>query len=239
MQVLEPQLSQPQRPTLLQEPGWLPEAANLPCKKQSRRKPSLPLRWVAGLLVLLVGAGSAFAMMVIESGSGSKLQAQATGCLYYTVRPGDVLWRIAFRYGSSVMAIARASGIRNPNLIYPNQRLCVPHQGATSGAAQTATWNAMAWDNVSVQNMIIQQFGIHAQAALNVARCESSFQPYAYNPTPVGWSHAEGVFQILYPDTWSLTPQRNASPYNAAANIAAAYYLSHGGTDWHLWECQP
>jgi len=44
----------------------------------------------------------------------------------YVVRPGDTLWSIALRYGTTPWAIAVANGLRNPNLIYPGQRLIIP-----------------------------------------------------------------------------------------------------------------
>ncbi len=39
---------------------------------------------------------------------------------------GDQLNRIAARYGSSIRAIALVNGIRNPDVIYPGQVLCIP-----------------------------------------------------------------------------------------------------------------
>lgn len=44
----------------------------------------------------------------------------------YVVRPGDTLWSIALRYGTSPWAIAAANGLRNPSVIYPGQRLIIP-----------------------------------------------------------------------------------------------------------------
>lgn len=47
-------------------------------------------------------------------------------CTFYTVQPGDTLFSIALRFGSTVPAIARANNITNPNLIFIDQRLCIP-----------------------------------------------------------------------------------------------------------------
>lgn len=47
-------------------------------------------------------------------------------CVFYTVKPGDTLYSIALRYGTTVQAIALANNIVNPNLIFVGQTLCIP-----------------------------------------------------------------------------------------------------------------
>ncbi|MDI6872000.1 MAG: LysM peptidoglycan-binding domain-containing protein [Bacillota bacterium] len=44
----------------------------------------------------------------------------------YTVRPGDTLYAIARRFGTTVSALVAANRIVNPNLIYPGQVLVIP-----------------------------------------------------------------------------------------------------------------
>ena len=44
----------------------------------------------------------------------------------HVVQPGDNLFRIALKYGTTVEAIALANDISNVNLIYPGQRLVIP-----------------------------------------------------------------------------------------------------------------
>jgi spore germination protein YaaH len=46
-------------------------------------------------------------------------------CVHY-VRWGDTLGDLAWRYGVSVWAIARANGITNVDVIWPGQRLVIP-----------------------------------------------------------------------------------------------------------------
>lgn len=90
----------------------------------------------------------------------------------------------------------------------------------------------------SVATMIEQVFGPYAPGALQVARCESGLNPGAYNPTSIGGSHAEGVFQILYPSTWMGTSEAGSSPYNAWANIVAAHQIFvRDGYSWREWSC--
>jgi hypothetical protein len=92
----------------------------------------------------------------------------------------------------------------------------------------------------AIINDIVAVFGSYAQGAINVARCESDFDPNARNPYAIGSSHAEGVFQILYPSTWDGTSYSGYSPYNYDANIHAAYQIfSRDGHTWREWACQP
>jgi len=94
--------------------------------------------------------------------------------------------------------------------------------------------------DASVAGMINQVFGPYSGSAMRVAQCESGLNPNATNPQPVGNSHAEGVFQILYPSTWSTTPYAGSSPYNAWANINAAHSIFvRDGYSWREWQCQP
>jgi hypothetical protein len=87
----------------------------------------------------------------------------------------------------------------------------------------------------SVQAEIVAVFGRYANAALAVARCESGYNPSAKNPN----STASGVFQFLT-STWATTSYAGYSPFNAWANIHAAYQVfSRDGYSWREWECQP
>jgi hypothetical protein len=90
----------------------------------------------------------------------------------------------------------------------------------------------------AVINEIDSVFGSYSQGALNVARCESGYNPNAYNPYAIGTSHAEGVFQILYPSTWDTTTYASDSPYDANYNIHAAYQIFvRDGYSWKEWSC--
>jgi hypothetical protein len=83
-------------------------------------------------------------------------------------------------------------------------------------------------------------FGPYSAGALNIARCESGYDPNARNTIAIGNSHAEGVFQILYPSTWNGTSYHNYSPYNSWANIRAAYEIfKRDGYSWREWACRP
>lgn len=80
---------------------------------------------------------------------------QATVCRWYVVRNGDQLGQLAIRYGSSILEIRRANGLRGTT-IYIGQRLCIPVQvrapaappatGGT-GAPAPGPWTAEFWNN--------------------------------------------------------------------------------------------
>lgn len=51
--------------------------------------------------------------------------ATKTSATYYTVKSGDNLTKIAKKYGTTVQALVKLNGIKNPNLIYAGQKLRV------------------------------------------------------------------------------------------------------------------
>lgn len=92
----------------------------------------------------------------------------------------------------------------------------------------------------AVINEIVAVFGSYSPGALAIAKCESGYDPNAWNSYPIMGSHASGVFQILYPSTWSGTAYASQSPFNATANIQAAYQIFHrDGNSWREWQCKP
>ena len=63
----------------------------------------------------------------IPGGGSSGGWSGGYGCsAYYTVKPGDGLYRIAGWYGSDAYAIAQANNLLNLNAIYAGQVLCIP-----------------------------------------------------------------------------------------------------------------
>ena len=56
----------------------------------------------------------------VINGSGS-----GSSAVYYTVKSGDTLSKIAAKYGTTYQKIATLNGIKNPNKIYAGQKLRV------------------------------------------------------------------------------------------------------------------
>jgi len=53
--------------------------------------------------------------------------------IVHIVQPGETLYAMAYRYGTTVQAIAQANGITNPDQIYQGQKLNIPTSGGTAG----------------------------------------------------------------------------------------------------------
>jgi uncharacterized membrane protein YeiB len=89
-----------------------------------------------------------------------------------------------------------------------------------------------------ITSVIRSTFGPYADQAIRIATCESTLNPSAVNSQAIGNSHAEGLFQILYPSTWRGTSQASASPFDARANARAAYEIfRRDGFSWREWQC--
>jgi surface antigen len=56
----------------------------------------------------------------------------------YTVVRGDTLSRVASRYHASWTQLASYNRIANPNLIYVNQRICIPGTGLGGGSSDSS-----------------------------------------------------------------------------------------------------
>lgn len=59
-----------------------------------------------------------------SGGEGAQAKAEEAQAQYHTVVRGDTLWELARRYGVSLNRIVELNpAIRNPNLIYPGQKV--------------------------------------------------------------------------------------------------------------------
>ena len=72
-------------------------------------------------------------------------------CLYYIVKRGDTLTKIAIRYGTTIQAIQRASGLRTTRILI-GQRLCIPRprpapKPQPQPQPSTGPWSSEFWNN--------------------------------------------------------------------------------------------
>jgi transglycosylase-like protein with SLT domain len=130
-------------------------------------------------------------------------------------------------YGASHSSAAAARSHKATSA--PRPATSATHSGGVSNPGRAG-----------IINEIRSVFGPYGNQALAVAKCESGLNPGARNSISIGGAHAAGLFQILDTSTWYSTSYRNASPYNASANIHAAYEIFHrDGNSWREWSCRP
>ncbi len=96
------------------------------------------------------------------------------GGFYYTVRPGDNLTRIAYRYGTTVAAIMYANGLHS-SVIYVGQVLLIPAGssggGGGGGGGCPQTYVVQPGDTLSG---IARRFGV---STYELARCNGISNP--------------------------------------------------------------
>ena len=70
-------------------------------------------------------------VLEVPGNANTRPDAPAPGLFPYTVRPGDTLWAISHRFGTTVAELVNLNHIADPNLIYPGQVLEVPGNANT------------------------------------------------------------------------------------------------------------
>jgi lipoprotein-anchoring transpeptidase ErfK/SrfK len=82
----------------------------------------------------------AFALIafLIVTAALTATAADAAGPQWIVVNPGDTLYSIAVRNGTTVDALMRANNLPNPNFVYSGQRLLIPLGNPTYGAPVSA-----------------------------------------------------------------------------------------------------
>ena len=103
------------------------DAPEVPVEAPRGRKLKLPPVWVLMNLAIVVALLIGFAPQLM-------IASAEAGCTWYTVRSGDTLWKISHHYGKTINGIAAANHIQNINLIYVDQRLCIPMTPIASSA---------------------------------------------------------------------------------------------------------
>lgn len=86
---------------------------------RTSRRTTLPPVWLLANIVILLVAGIAVLPRILPVDA-------ASGCKWHTVVPGDTLSKLGSRNHTTVSALVKANHIRNPDLIFVAQRLCIP-----------------------------------------------------------------------------------------------------------------
>lgn len=118
----------------------------------------------------------------------------------HIVQPGETIYSIARRYGTSVEAITSVNGIVNPNWIYTGQRLTIPTQGSPATTVYTVqrgdtlfsiarrhgtTANTLAWLNgLSNPNFIWAGQRLRLNSSSSLSSPEPSSEPRVHLVQP-------------------------------------------------------
>jgi N-acetylmuramoyl-L-alanine amidase len=159
----------------------------------------------------------------------------------YVVQPGDTLWSIAEREGTSVDALAAANGLDPSGLLLSGITINLsgssggtmtdaassqPVGPAAEGSVTSPPYPTQERVSASEVGQIAASEGVPSSLAEAIAYQESGF-----NNDLVSGADARGVMQIL-PGTWQWVSQSLATPpppdpSSAAGNIRAGTLLLH------------
>jgi LysM repeat protein len=105
-----------------------------------------------------------------------------SGGTVHVVQRGETLAGIAYRYGTTVAAIASTNGLRNPNLIWVGQRLRIPSgSGGGGGYTPPSGGGGGKWIDVDISSQTVRAY----QGNTVVRRMVVSTGIARY-PTPTG-----------------------------------------------------
>ena len=120
-------------------------------------------------------------LIIPGRGSGGGSGGGASGGIH-VVQRGEILARIAARYGTTVQAIVKANGLRNANFIYVGQRLIIPGKGGgSSGGSGGGGGSAGKWIEVDLSSQ--RTYARQGNAVVRTMVVSTGIARY---PTPVG-----------------------------------------------------
>lgn len=182
--------------------------------KQNRRRFALRFLLSKNMVLLVCSAVLLFSSFVVSQDQHRALAANpgpGNGCNWYTVHRGDTLSAIAWRYNTNYWTLARVNGIWNVNLIFVNQRLCIPYRagsGGNSGGGRgsngvlsngTVLWyayGALQWSSRGQVEALLRRaaaiYGLPARLVLAIGWQESGWYQHV-----VAWDGGIGVMQLM------------------------------------------
>ncbi len=181
---------------------------------QNRRRFALQFLLSKNVVLLVCSAVLLFSSFVVSQDQQSAQAANpgaGNGCNWYIVHRGDTLSAIGRRYNTNYLTLARVNGIRNVNLIFVNQRLCIPYRLGIGGnlgggrvsngvlANGTVLWYAYSALQSSSRNQVVSLlhraaaiYGLPANLLLAIAWQESGWYQHV-----IAWDGGIGVMQLM------------------------------------------
>ncbi|GHO96720.1 hypothetical protein KSF_067680 [Reticulibacter mediterranei] len=182
---------------------------------------------------VLLFLGSLAADCSLPDAYASATPGPGKACHWYAVRSGDNLTRIAANTKTSIQTLARANHLKNINLIYKKQVLCIPYLIQQSGLMSNGTirWYAYNALESATRGQVITTL---QQAAAYYHLPASLVQAIAWQES--GWQQriisrdgGIGVMQIMPYTAMGLntSARKHYDPYKLRGNIyLGTYYLA-------------
>jgi LysM repeat protein len=170
---------------------------------------------------------------------------QSASSRTYIVRSGDTLSRIAGRFcgnPGAYPALARASGISNPNVIYAGQKIILTCGSSSNNSSSGTSTRTTSISGSSYQNgsaVIPATFHIYSFAGLERLWIAAGGSPSrAYYAACIAEHESSGRPWVISPtNDWGLW-QIHAGGYGMLAalpNAQRAVAMSSNGTNWSQW----
>jgi hypothetical protein len=179
--------------------------------KQNWRGFALRFLLSKNMVLLVCSAVLLFSSFVVSQDQHSAQAANpgpGNGCSWYTVHQGDTLSAIGWRYRTNYWTLARVNGVRNVNLIFVNQQLCIPYRVGGGGGGRgsngmlangTVLWyayGALQWSSrgqvVALLHRAAAMYGLPANLLLAIAWQESGWYQHV-----IAWDGGIGVMQLM------------------------------------------
>ena len=163
-------------------------------------------------------------------------------CSWYRVHLGDTLTGVAWRYRTNTGTLARVNNIRNVNLIFVGQEICIPYRrgsgsgsgnGSGTGGLQSngvVPWydyGALDWSSRGEVSSLLHQaarrYGLPANLLMAIAWQESG-----WNQHVIAWDGGIGVMQLMPYTAMGINTSTGIrrNPYHLGDNInLGATYL--------------
>ena len=159
---------------------------------------------------------------------GAEQPKPPSDALVHVVLPGDTLYSIAWRYGTTVDALARLNGISNPWFIYVGQQLLIP----SAGQPQQRVYIVQPGDTIT---SIALRHNTTVQALVLLNRIRNSWWIYPGQRLllPDSQPRPGRVYAVLPGDTLYSIAWRHGTTVEAlaAANGIAAPWVIYVGQE--------